>query len=94
MYNTKQLRFAHRAFAVLVALFLAVSAFAQENPASNSELVITTQPIAISIVPTNQSATLSFVAEKGDDEVSYQWYQSIDGTTETGIKLEGASENS
>ena len=94
MYNTKQLRFAHRAFAVLVALFLAVSAFAQENPASNSELVITTQPIAISIVPTNQLATLSFVAEKGDDEVSYQWYQSIDGTTETGIKLEGASENS
>ena len=94
MYNTKQLRFAHRAFAVLVALFLAVSAFAQENPASNSELVITTQPIAISIVQKNQSATLSFVAEKGDDEVSYQWYQSIDGTTETGIKLEGAFENS
>ena len=94
MYNTQQSQFSHGAFAVLIVLFFAISAFAQMNSSSSSELVITSQPVAISIVPINQSATLSFVAEKGDDDVSYQWYQSIDGTTKKRNKIEGASDNS
>ena len=94
MCKKNQYRFIHRAVAVFAALFFVVSASAQEYNDSNPKLVATTQPIAISIVPKDQYATLSFVAEKVANTVSYQWYQSYDGTTKTGVEIEGATTNS
>ena len=55
------------------------------------DLSIIEQPSAINIVAKDETATLSFVAEKVGGGVHYQWYQSADGTTATGVKIEGAS---
>ena len=58
------------------------------------QLIIVSQPTDISIVQKGEIATISFVAEKGDYDVSYQWYQSTDGTKQTGVIIDGATSNS
>ena len=78
----------------LSVLFLTItSTFAQGN-SPIPEISITSQPTAISIVQKNESAIISFAAEKDNSEITYQWYSSADGTTQTGSEIEGAVNSS
>ena len=76
--------------AMLLAFSMATSVFAQLEPT----LVITEQPTAITVVEKDSSVTLSFVAQMGNEKVSYQWYSSADGSTNNAIALKGADESS
>ena len=67
--------------------------FALLSMAWGQELSIITQPATINVVSKNQSVTLTFAAEN-EGGVSYQWYQSVDGSIATGEKIEGATEES
>ena len=75
---------------MLLAFSMATSVFAQLEPT----LVITEQPTAITVVEKDSSVTLSFVAQMGNEKVSYQWYSSADGSTNNAIALKGADESS
>ena len=63
-------------------------AFAQDV---SPELTIVSQPTDISIVRKDKAATLSFVVEKGDNQINYQWYQASTRTTKKGVPIEGAT---
>lgn len=67
--------------------------FALLPNAWGQDLTIKIQPTDISIVSKNQAATLEF-AVKNASNVTYQWYQSTDGTVATGSEIEGAIESS
>ncbi len=71
-------------------LFLIVSTvvFAQEE---NAVLTITTQPASVTIAQKNESVTLTCVAEKGEAEISYQWYQNTKKGTSGGVAIVGAN---
>ena len=75
-------------------VLLTTTAFAQEEPANQTEFAVIAQPVDISIAAKNMDVTLSFSAEKGESEISYQWYKSTDGTIETGEAIEGATGSS
>ena len=45
------------------------------------------QPTSMSIAPYNQGVTLSCEANLEGFDISYQWYETIDGTTESGVPL-------
>ena len=78
-----------------LAALLAATLCAQEHPKPDVEpFSVAVQPVAISVVQRGASATLSFIAQKGEDEVVYQWYRSDDGTLEAGTLIEGAEESS
>ncbi len=47
----------------------------------------TIQPSKMNIAPYNQGVSLVCEAESPDYEVSYKWYQSLDGTTENGFSI-------
>ena len=56
--------------------------------------VFTTQPVSMSIATYNNGVTLSCEVQPSDNdetvEITYQWYQSEDGTTKKGIPLKNA----
>lgn len=58
-------------------------------------LVFTMQPVSMTIATYNNGVTLSCKAQPSDNdktvEITYQWYQSEDGTIETGILQEGSN---
>ena len=76
--------------AMLLAFSMATSVFAKVEPT----FVITEQPTAITVVEKDSSVTLSFVAQMGNEKVSYQWYSSADGSTNNAVALKGADESS
>ena len=79
--------------AIFAALFTTATAFAQDSASvANPELAITEQPAAISIAEKDKPVTITFAAQKGEETVSYQWFQSADGTTENAEAIEGANE--
>ena len=90
MKTKKKMHFAHWGFAMLLAFSMATSVFAQLEPT----FAITEQPTAITVVEKDSSVTLSFVAQMGNEKVSYQWYSSADGSTNNAIALKGADESS
>ncbi|MBQ6782191.1 MAG: CotH kinase family protein, partial [Treponema sp.] len=51
----------------------------------------TKQPPALNVAPYNQHIEISCEAESAQGNVSYRWYQSTDGTTDTGIPVIGAT---
>lgn len=51
----------------------------------------TVQPVSMNIAPYNQSIELSCTAEAAEGTVFYRWYQSTDGTTNTGTPITGAN---
>ena len=72
----------------IIVIATTITTMAQDESASI--LTLTSQPVPITIVQKDSSATLSCSAEKGVAEISYQWYLSTDGTTNTGITILGA----
>ena len=70
-------------------LFVVGAVFAQSL--SETKLAVASQLVDISVVPKGGSVTLSFVVN--GKEVSYQWFQSTDGTVQTGVAIEGATES-
>ncbi len=76
--------------AILLAFSMATSVFAKVEPT----FAITEQPTAITVVEKDSSVTLSFVAQMGNEKVSYQWYSSADGSTNNAVVLKGADESS
>ena len=70
-------------------LFVVGAVFAQSL--SETKLAVASQLVDISVVPKGGSVTLSFVVNGKD--VSYQWFQSTDGTVQTGVAIEGATES-
>ena len=76
--------------AMLLAFSMATSVFAKVEPT----FAITEQPTAITVVEKDSSVTLSFVAQMGNEKVSYQWYSSADGSTNNAVALKGADESS
>ncbi len=75
---------------MLLAFSMATSVFATVEPT----FAITEQPTAITVVEKDSSVTLSFVAQMGDENVSYQWYSSADGSKKNAVALKGADESS
>ena len=51
----------------------------------------TVQPVSMNIAPYNQSIELSCTAEAAEGTVFYRWYQSTDGTTNTGTPITSAN---
>ena len=90
MKTKKKMHFAHWGFAMLLAFSMATSVFAKVEPT----FAITEQPTAITVVEKDSSVTLSFVAQMGNEKVSYQWYSSADGSTNNAVALKGADESS
>ena len=82
-----QVRWTH---VLLVLMLVAAYAFTQEE----SALSIITQPAEVSVVPRDSSATLSCVAEKGNNNISYQWYLSVDGSVKNSTPIDGANKKS
>ena len=80
------------AFAVMP--MTAAIVFAQDPSAVDTGLIVVEQPAAISVVEKDKGVTLCFEAKKDDDEASYQWFQSTDGTLENSEAIEGATEGS
>ena len=80
-------------WSLVLFLFAAVAAFAQEDP--DPRLLFTKQPVAAIVVPKGQSATISVEAQKGDEAVSYQWYKYtiVDGGIKERVKIDGATSN-
>lgn len=77
-----------------ILLWLAMLLGILPNAWGMANLSITHQPASINIVKKGGPALLTFVAEKDDRGVTYQWYQSADGTTATGVEIDGATESS
>ncbi len=49
------------------------------------------QPKKMNIAPNNRSIALTCEAEAENGEITYQWYESQDGSTDTGIVISGAT---
>lgn len=94
MQILKRLQIARWSYIFFIVQILMATSFAQDEQNSESALIIETQPEPISIVKVGESATLSFVAKKGENGVAYQWYQSVDGTIDNGMEIVGATEGS
>ena len=100
MKDTERMLSNHRILSVFMALLFTallstVMAFAQDDPpAEEAPLTIVTQPAAISVLEKDKGVTLRFEAQKGEEEVSYQWFKSADGSTENVEAIEGANESS
>ena len=61
--------------AIFIAFISATSVYAQDSLAVEPELTITKQPAAISIAEKDQAVTLSVTMAKGENSISYQWFQ-------------------
>ena len=94
MGKSQQLWFARWGLALITVLFMTATPFAQDSASVVPELAITEQPAAISIAEKDKPVTITFAAQKGEETVSYQWFQSADGTTENAEAIEGANESS
>lgn len=90
----KQRHIPHWGLVVFMVLLNCVASIAQEEPTLDPELTIVSQPDTISIASKDGVVNLSFVVTMGEREISYQWYQSPDKTTENGVEIEGATESS
>ena len=92
MRKKLQLRSAHWGFAMLMAASMATSAFAQ---ADQPKLVVTKQLDTAYVAVTDDGGKVDLSFEvKSDNAVSYQWYKSVDGTTEKAVAIEGATGSS
>ena len=94
MKTRKKMHFAHWGFAMLLATSMATSVFAQENSSTDGFTI--TKPLEaayVAVTDEGGTATLTFEVE-GYDNISYQWYKSLDGTNENGTAIEGATESS
>ena len=80
--------------AIFIAFISATSVYAQDSLAVEPELTITKQPAAISIAEKDQAVTLSVTMAKGENSISYQWFQSDNAETQNGTPIEGATESS
>lgn len=67
----------------------ATSTFAQKTAADEISITKELDEAYVAVTDNGGTATLSFVVE-GSGNVSYQWYKSIDGTTESGTAIAGA----
>ena len=52
--------------------------------------VITVQPAKISVVPFDTQFKISCIAESYEGDVTYRWYESLDGTTQNGMPVPNA----
>ena len=94
MKTKKKMHFAHWGFAMLLAGSLATSTFAQGNSGTDGFTIKKTLEAAyVAVTDEGGTATLSFVVE-GYDNISYQWYKSLNGTNENGTAIEGATGSS
>ena len=94
MKTKKKMHFAHWGFAMLLAGSLATSTFAQGNSGTDGFTIKTPLDAAyVAVTDEGGTATLSFVVE-GYDNISYQWYKSLNGTNENGTAIEGATGSS
>ena len=80
--------------AIFIAFISATSVYAQDSLAVEPELTITKQPAAISIAEKDQAVTLSVTMAKGENSISYQWFQSDNAETQNGTPIKGATESS
>ena len=95
MKDVKRTILSYWNMAIFAALFATATAFAQDTASVVvPELAISEQPAAISIAEKDSSVTITFTAQKGEEAVSYQWFQSADGSTENAEAIEGANESS
>ena len=95
MKDVKRTILSYWKLAIFAALFATATAFAQDSASvATPELTVAEQPAAISIAEKDSSVTITFTAQKGEEAVSYQWFQSADGTTENAEAIEGANESS
>ena len=62
-----------------------------EAPIAEATLAFSTDAKSLNIVPMNESITLSVKAEVSANTVSYQWYESLDGTTANASAIQGAT---
>ena len=58
-----------------------------------SEPVFIKQPKSMNIAPRNKSVTLECEVRADGRNISYQWYASSDGTTDTGTAISGATDS-
>lgn len=94
MKTKKKMHFAHWGFAMLLAGSLATSTFAQGNSGTDGFTISKPLEAAyVAVTDEGGTATLSFVVE-GYDNISYQWYKSLNGTNENGTAIEGATGSS
>ncbi|MBO7413135.1 MAG: CotH kinase family protein [Fibrobacter sp.] len=93
MQDKKSIQRPFAVIAFFLCIFTTTSVFAQDEPLVESGFSVISQPVDISIAHKDRNVTLFFSVEKDESEISYQWYQSIDGTTETGELIEGATES-
>ena len=92
MRKKLQLRSAHWGFAMLMAASMATSVFAE---ADQPKLVVTKQLDTAYVAVTDDGGKVDLSFEvKSDNAVSYQWYKSVDGTTEKAVAIEGATGSS
>ena len=94
MKTKNKLHFAHWGFAMLLVGSLATSTFAQGNSGTDGFTIKKPLEAAyVAVTDEGGTATLSFVVE-GYDNISYQWYKSLNGTNENGTAIEGATGSS
>lgn len=94
MKTKKKMHFAHWGFAMLLAGSLATSTFAQGNSGTDGFTIKKPLEAAyVAVTDEGGTATLSFVVE-GYDNISYQWYKSLNGINENGTAIEGATGSS
>lgn len=94
MQDIRKKKHIHWILPIFMALSSATTVFAQEEPVVEAPLAAVTQPAAISVLEKDKGVTLRFEAQKGEEEVSYQWFKSTDGSTENAEAIEGANEGS
>ena len=94
MQDIRKKKHIHWILPIFMALSSATTVFAQEEPVVEAPLAAVTQPAAISVLEKDKGVTLRFEAQKGEEEVSYQWFKSADGTTATGEAIESATADS
>lgn len=80
------------AFAIMP--MTAAVVFAQDSSPVDTGIIVIEQPAAISVVEKDKGVPLCFKVNKDDDDVSYQWFQSTDGTLENSEAIEGATDDS
>jgi CotH protein. len=88
MQYAKNLQITQCILAVIVALFMTTTAFAQ------SGFNIVKQVAPITIVPKGLMGTLTFSVNYEGNEVSYQWYQTYKYSSKADWKIEGATNSS
>ena len=95
MQDKKSIQRLFAVTAFFLYIFTTTTAFAQDEPPPiETGFTVISQPVDISIAPKDRNVTISFAVERDKGDISYQWYKSIDGTTETGEAIEGATESS